>query len=923
MSRKRLSLLLSALFIIVLITGYFLFYTKKDNKVDIFQAIPVDASLIIETGNLKGLISALHEENLIWKELTEIKKFKQFDNQLVFIDSLDREVKLAANIFRNNKIIISVHMIGRDGIDFLVLFNLPDRVKGKEVAETISEIYHDCTDTAKKYGNTEIHELKPNGFNKSNSIYYAVKNNIFILSYSDILLESAIRQIDQPESIKQSNGFRIVEKTAGHNVDANLYIQFRTFPRLVSQLFGGEYQNTASQLTHLANWAELDVNIKEEEILLNGFTYSNDSANNYLNIFSGQSAVNFEMDKVLPASTSVFIVYGINDPQLFRKKYRNYLEREGLITAYQNTLNEIKNKAGYELEEEFYAFLGKEVGFAMTDIKNVDKSQNSIVVIKTRSKSLAEESLKKFISGYCKRTNQSYSNFVSYCKIDDETKVPVYNSPVHFIPEKLFGKIFGGSAFPYFTFVDNYLVFGNSFQSLSKIIHNNILQKTLHSDLHYREFADELSDRYNFYFYINIPRGHSQIANYLAKEVQEGWKSESKIVNKLHAFAIQFSESNSMLYNNVFLKYQPVYREEAQTVWQSLLDTSFTFKPQLLENHYTNNKEVFVQDHSNKIYLINSAGRVLWKLHLEGKIIGQVYQIDLYKNGKLQIIFNTREKLYLIDRNGNHVERFPVRLRFKATYGMSLFDYGNNRDYRIFIPGEDKKIYVYNKEGNIVSGWSFGHTETTIDSYIHHFRIGNKDYIVAADDNRIYILDRKGNTRVKMMENIAVSENNDIILDIRSADADPRMVTTDKSGTVCFVYFNGKIEKEKIKDFSPEHFFNYMDINGDGFFEYIYIDNKKLEVYSYSKSLLFSYSFDDIIECRPIVYTFSSTNKKIGVVSEQTNKIYLFNNDGKLYKGFPVSGNTLYSIGRFKRNDRKYNLIVGSKDNFLYNYSVK
>ncbi|MCK4631464.1 MAG: hypothetical protein KAT40_08465, partial [Bacteroidales bacterium] len=168
-----------------------------------------------------------------------------------------------------------------------------------------------------------------------------------------------------------------------------------------------------------------------------------------------------------------------------------------------------------------------------------------------------------------------------------------------------------------------------------------------------------------------------------------------------------------------------------------------------------------------------------------------------------------------------------------------------------------------------------------------------------------------------------VSENNDIILDVKSVDADPRMVTTDKSGTVCFIYFNGKIEKKKIKDFSPEHFFNYMDINGDGFFEYIYIDNKKLEVYNYSKSLLFSYSFNDIIEYRPIVYTFSSTNKKIGVVSERTNEIYLFNNDGKLYKGFPVSGNTLYSIGRFKRNDRKYNLIVGSKDNFLYNYSVK
>lgn len=923
MSRKLLSLIISGLFVIVLIIGYFLLYPKKDKKIDAFQAVPVDASMIIETDNLMRLVSALHDKSLIWKEFTEISRFKKFDNQLVFIDSVGRQVKLAGDLFRKSKIIISVHMIGRNGVDLLLLTNLPDRVKEKMIIDAISEICPDCTGTSKKYGNTEIHELKRTGIKRSRSWYYAVKKGIFIFSYSNILLENAIRQIDQPESIKQSNGFRIVEKTAGRNVDANLYIQFKTFPKLVSQLFGGEYHNLVLQLTQLANWAELDVNINEEKILLNGFTYSNDSLNNYLNIFSDQSAVNFEMDNVLPASTSVFLAYGISDLQLFRKKYRNYLEREGLITIYQNILNEIKVKSGYDLEEEFFAFLGDEIGIAMTDIKNIEKSQNRIVVFKTRSKSIAEKSLKKFISGYCDRANQSFSNFVRYCKIDAETEVPVYKSPVHFIPEKLFGKIFGGAAFSHFTLIENYLIFGNSFQSLSKIIHNNILQMTLHTDIHYREFADELSGRYNFYFYINIPRGHSQITDYLDKEFRKGWKRESNVVNKLHAFAIQFSVSNSMLYNNVFLKYQPVYREEAQTVWQSLLDTSFAFKPQFLENHNTHNQEVFVQDHSNKIYLINSAGRILWKLPLEGKIMGRAYQIDFYRNGKLQIIFNTKEKLYLIDRNGNHVERFPVSLRSKATYGMSLFDYENNRDYRIFIPGEDKKIYVYNKEGNIVSGWLFGHTETIIDSYIHHFRIGNKDYIVATDDNRIYILDRKGNSRVKMKENIAVSENNDIIPDIRSTDATPRIVTTDKSGTVCFIYFNGKIEKEKIKDFSPEHYFDYIDLNGDGFFEYIYIDKKNLEVYNRKKSLLFSHSFDYNIDNRPVGYTFSSTDKKIGIVSEQANKIYLFNNNGELYKGFPVSGNTLFSIGRFKRNDRKYNLVVGSKDNFLYNYSVK
>ena len=56
---------------------------------------------------------------------------------------------------------------------------------------------------------------------------------------------------------------------------------------------------------------------------------------------------------------------------------------------------------------------------------------------------------------------------------------------------------------------------------------------------------------------------------------------------------------------------------------------------------------------------------------------GDVHQIDLYKNGKLQLLFNTQSKLHLIDRNGNNVEQFPIGLVAKATNG--LFVLGNRQ----------------------------------------------------------------------------------------------------------------------------------------------------------------------------------------------------------------------------------------------------
>ena len=66
----------------------------------------------------------------------------------------------------------------------------------------------------------------------------------------------------------------------------------------------------------------------------------------------------------------------------------------------------------------------------------------------------------------------------------------------------------------------------------------------------------------------------------------------------------------------------------------------------------TGEKELFVQDDRHTVYLINDVGRVLWKLPLGQQINSEVYQVDLFKNGKLQYLFSTPDKMYLIDRNG-------------------------------------------------------------------------------------------------------------------------------------------------------------------------------------------------------------------------------------------------------------------------------
>ena len=146
---------------------------------------------------------------------------------------------------------------------------------------------------------------------------------------------------------------------------------------------------------------------------------------------------------------------------------------------------------------------------------------------------------------------------------------------------------------------------------------------------------------------------------------------------------------------------------------------------------------------------------------------------------------------------------------------------------------------------------------------------------------------------------------------------------TDSLGRVHFIYFDGTVETVELGTYSGEHYFEYSDLDGSGRREFIFIDGRELRIFTHDGSRKFSRTFKSAVTRAPVIYQFSHGNKKIGLVSEGMNELYLVNNDGSLYNGFPLLGSTPFSIGVINKTTSKFNLIVGSDGNFLYNYSVQ
>ena len=286
-------------------------------------------------------------------------------------------------------------------------------------------------------------------------------------------------------------------------------------------------------------------------------------------------------------------------------------------------------------------------------------------------------------------------------------------------------------------------------------------------------------------------------------------------------------------------------------------------------------------------------------------------------------MFATGNELHLIDRNGNYVENFPVKLPAPLATEISVFDYAKDGNYRIFVPCSNQRIYVYTKDGSQLESWNPVETDNKIVTPVQYFNINDDEYLVFADRLKTYILSRNGSTKIAVTTNFPKAPNSKFYVEAPGGISNLRFVTTNSSGQVQYITRNGSVHTQNFRDyFSANHNFILADINGDGENEYIFTDNRELVVYKSSGGQLFNYYFDGLITGKPNIFRFAVNDVRIGVACADLNKIYLFDKDGKICSGFPLEGTTEFSIGVLN-HPNKYSVVCGGRENFLYNYLIQ
>ncbi len=913
MINNKTLLIVSIIAVIAVITLSIYFGRTKRNLSPVINAVPNKVALILETDDFSYLINKISKNKDIKSIISELKLAQKFNKNFSFIDSLIRNNKVLKKFINHKTVIVSAHLLGKENMDFLFATSFSERNKIINTFNLeILKIDKNIISEEKTFAGAEIfHKRIPN---KKLDFFYTFYEDFFIMSFSEVLLQKSIKNINSKASLFSDNNFKILYQNTSNKSIASLFINYNNLFSFINSTTTNIFKDKNMLMQKFADWSVFNLNIKRKEINLTGHTILKPEMQ-FLRMFKNSKPERNKVLKILPEKTSMFIALNIGDGSDFKYKYEEYLGMMRNLNNHKIRLAEFYKK--YRITEDknsLYEIIGNEIALGYEDFNKNGKKHNAFVFLKYKDVEKAEmffTSLNKFAGN-----NSEAKKYISNSQEYKIFKVPEKN-----LPEMFFGTIFKDVNARYVSFINDFMVFSEKINTLKTLINSYENERTLKRKSQNYSFIKSFSDQSNIFFYTDLFHSKSIVKQILKEEKAKRFEQDANVFEKIQGPAIQFISDTYPIYTSLKFTINSKKQLISETVWEVRLDTVIAGKPFIVLNHNTNEKEIVIQDVANKIYLINKSGKILWTRQLDGKIISEIYQIDFYKNKKLQLFFNTKNKIYCIDRKGNWLENYPVILKSTATNGLSVFDYSGSRDYRIFVATKNKKVYLYGKEGNIIDGWVFNKTKSTVTGKINHFVNKDKDYIVFRDKSNIYILNRRGETRVKPEANIQLSKNSDIFFVDENNNSKAHFSLTNPSGTVYSIFENGKIAKIELKQFTNNHFYKYVDVNGDKIPDYIFTDKNQTEAYNgKDKKRIYSYSYDENLINDLSVYKFSNTDTRLGTSSK--NKIYLINRKGRLCKGFPLTGSGLFSIAVFDESNQ-YSLIVGNKDNYLYKYQIK
>lgn len=912
MLKRSIAILLPVLLIVGSIYLYFHLKKAEVPENTAIKAIPIDASFIFESRKTLPLWKTLSQTSNTWKELLDVPYFSGLNRQCKTLDSVIRENPEIETILENHPLFVSAHTDGMNRFNYLFVCSVPETTSQSALTTYLYSLKDNSPEDNLQYEETTIHCLK---MDEKKMFYYTFSNGIFIASFSPALVKESLRQLESGISLMNNAYFTKVLNTSGEQVAANIFINLQTCTNVFSNLFNKSFLPALSSIQNFGEWMELDITIRPDEFIMSGFTDCDSTGCQFLNLFERQSSQEVKAASVAPANTAFMLCHEFSDYGTFHKNYLQYLSIHNKNRGREEWINRTEQNYGLNIESYFYPWINNEAVQIITEPSDSTLENDTYVLMEAND-----------INAAMNKLSALADTIASGEKIESTDSAYMQHEIRNLNLDNITGIILGGSfngvTKSWFTSVGNYVVFANSVNALKTFIYEYEDNNTLEKDTYYKDYIKQhVESESGIYIYNNMTLSPTLYAKYLDNSYAAGMKKYKSVFSKFHTASIQFTYLQGMFYTDLYFKRNPSADNEISPLWQITIDTTLATSPRWVTDYITHGKYVLAEDKNESVYLINNNGNILWKKKINGYIQSPVFEVDALKNHKIQYLFNTRNNICLLDRKGNEVDGFPVKLKHSATAPLAVLDYDNDKKYRLLLPCSDLKIYEYNINGKPVKGWTMPETKETVKCSAHYLRVDKKDYVIFVDDaGKVYVFDRKGNEKLNLDNRMPSHIRNFYTAQGKSL-SDSYIMAIDSLGTVFRLSLSGELSTiQYLKGPKNHPLFAAGPADSNGKQEMIFLSGTDLQAYNTNKTE----QFHAAVKNKPdnlLLFSYPGHSFEIGTVDHKNEQIYLWDDAGKLSPGFPLYGSENFSIADMK-NDGSLYLVTGAGDK-IYVYSLQ
>jgi hypothetical protein len=597
------------------------------------------------------------------------------------------------------------------------------------------------------------------------------------------------------------------------------------------------------------SWIAFDGNFNSPLIGLDGITITKDSIPSRLGVFKNLNLDKIKSTKIIPQSFNSFISFPIeNIPQLADqiKKYSNY---------YNIALNSMSLKDFSSIDE----------------ITIMEHSEGNAVILHRSNLNQSIINPTTF--------EKSFRN-VQYGKIDKNPKA--LNTVLDLFKIKFNAK-FSAS-------INDYYILSSQ-ESLIKTIISSVKDATtIDNSENFISLTKNLSD-------LNSGIWVSKTNSFNENKSSVGFDSK-----KYPLTAMQWVNDNEISHLHIRFGVE-VPKNKNTVINQGSINSEFNISsnPKWLKNHRSKGYDIVFQDKNNTLYLYSNTGNLFWKKQLPEKIIGDISQVDLYKNKKFQMAFRTKNHFMILDRNGKIVIPFDKIIKSKSkALPLSVFDYDGNRNYR-FLLAQDKNLLMLDSKGEKVNGFKFSKTNSSIINPAKHIRIKGKDFIILQEQSgKLNILNRRGEKIVNIDSYLSFSKNPiwSYLNTFTTSDVEGNMVQIDTKGNII----------KTPEGWAPNHLLEMTTKT------LVSISENILTIKGIPVKLPYgNYT-------RPKIF-YINNNIYISTTEKDSQKVYLFLSNGTSVEGFPVFGIETADIVNAD-NDDSLEMIVQSESDGIIIYQI-